>query len=128
MKRFILHKVVAQQDLDALDHVNNVRYVQWVQDVAQAHWETLTEPEWDKRYLWVVRSHHIRYAKPALLGQRLELETYVRQARGPISERCVDIRLADSGEAIASCVTEWCLLEAKTLKPVRMPEAMRDKF
>ncbi|MDO9039698.1 MAG: thioesterase, partial [Lutibacter sp.] len=30
--------IVKQNDLDALNHVNNVTYLQWVQNVAEKHW------------------------------------------------------------------------------------------
>ena len=39
MTGFEMFHTVISQDLDDLMHVNNVRYVQWVQDLAKAHWE-----------------------------------------------------------------------------------------
>jgi len=33
---------VTKEDLDELQHVNNVRYVQWIQDIAKAHWENVS--------------------------------------------------------------------------------------
>ena len=37
----VTHTVISD-DLDDLLHVNNVRYVQWVQDIAKAHWGAAT--------------------------------------------------------------------------------------
>lgn len=120
--------IVAHEDLDALEHVNNIRYLEWVQDISKEHWEQLSRPGWDMRYLWVVRSHTITYHRPALLGQTLLLTTYVPEVRGPVSRRKVDMVLAGTGEKIAECLTEWVLLEARSGRPTRIPEEVRKAF
>ncbi len=119
---------VTDGDLDALHHVNNIRYLEWVQDISEEHWGQLSKPEWDKRYLWVVRSHAITYHQPALLGQTLQLTTFVPEARGAISRRKVDMILEDSGQKIAECLTEWVLLDARSGRPLRIPEEVRNAF
>ncbi|MFZ9002516.1 MAG: acyl-CoA thioesterase [Robiginitalea sp.] len=119
---------VREGDLDALEHVNNIRYLEWVQDISKEHWDQLSNPEWDKRYLWVVRSHSITYHQPALLGQILRLTTFVPESRGPISRRKVDMVLEDTGKKIAECLTEWVLLEAASGRPTRIPEEVRIVF
>ncbi|MEJ2585488.1 MAG: thioesterase family protein [Robiginitalea sp.] len=126
-----IHKktiTVSPGDLDDLEHVNNIRYLQWVQEISRAHWEELTRPQWDKRYLWVVRSHHITYHQPALQGQTLLLTTYVPEARGPVSRRKVEMVLEGSGIKIAECLTEWVLLDAKSGKPTRIPAEILKAF
>ena len=128
MKRYKKCVTVTESDLDDLKHVNNVRYLEWVQDVSKAHWEQLSRPEWNRRYLWVVRSHHISYHQPALLGQTLQITTYVPEAKGPISRRKVDMVLEDSGSKVAECLTEWVLLDAASGRPVRIPEEVRKVF
>ena len=42
---------VRESDLDKQQHVNNVQYVQWVQDIAEAHWEARATPEQKEKYL-----------------------------------------------------------------------------
>ena len=128
MKRYKKNITVTDRDLDDLKHVNNVRYLEWVQEVSKEHWGQLSQPEWNKRYLWVVRSHHITYHQPALLDQILELTTYVPEAQGPISRRKVEMVLKDSGSRVAECLTEWVLLDAASGRPVRIPEEIRIVF
>lgn len=128
MKTYTLQKTVAQTNLDDLNHVNNVQYLYWVQEMAQLHWESVCEPEWAERYIWVVRSHHIEYFKPAVLGDVLELTTYVRESAGPISVRIVEFRKAGSPEITVSCTTRWCLLDADTFRPLRIPEDLAERF
>lgn len=43
---------VSPSDIDQLGHVNNVRYVQWVQDAAVAHWKTVAPPDTQQKLLW----------------------------------------------------------------------------
>jgi len=49
MKVFEQQIVVKQHDIDNLNHVNNVVYLQWVQDVATAHWQASTSAEMQKK-------------------------------------------------------------------------------
>ena len=128
MKKFKKWITVTEGDLDELKHVNNIRYLEWVQQVSKAHWEQLSQSRWDGRYLWVVRSHTITYHQPALLGQTVRLTTYVPGARGPISRRQVDMVLEDSGRKIAECLTEWVLLDASSGRPTRIPDEVREVF
>ena len=128
MNTFKKSITVTDGDLDDLKHVNNIRYLEWVQEISRAHWEVLSLPQWKGRYLWVVRSHQITYHQPALLGQTVQLTTYVPEARGPISRRKVDMVLENSGSKIAECLTEWVLLDATSGKPTRIPEKIRKVF
>ena len=50
---------VTLDDLDQLHHVNNVRYVQWVQDIAEEHWLLKTSAEITDAYFWVLLKHSI---------------------------------------------------------------------
>lgn len=71
MKDFELEILVSAADIDELNHVNNVVYVQWVQDAAKAHWETKAPKEVLDKYIWMVLRHEIDYLSQALLGDQL---------------------------------------------------------
>lgn len=126
MKYYRTSRRVTPNDLENLDHVNNLRYLEWVLEVAGAHWAQLSRPEWNTEYIWVVKSHQIQYHRSAVLEDELSLETFVEKARGAISTRIVNICLRDSGDLVATCSTEWCLLEKSRMKPVRMPSLMEN--
>ena len=42
-------------DIDANEHVNNVVYLAWAQDLAIAHWEAWATPEERAGWSWVAR-------------------------------------------------------------------------
>ena len=58
-------------DIDELNHVNNVVYVRWVQDVATAHWMSTATEEVRNAYSWVLIRHEIDYLGQAFLGDRI---------------------------------------------------------
>ncbi len=93
---FVLQKTVVKSDLDTLDHVNNVIYLQWVQEVAKAHLEKATVHLKEDFGHWIIRNHHITYKQAVKLGDKLQIETYVKHSRGALSERLVNIFLQDS--------------------------------
>jgi len=120
--------VVVQDDLDEMQHVNNVRYLQWVQDIAKAHWIALTTPFLQETYAWVVLSHQIEYKAAAVLDDILTLKTFVISSKGVSSVRVVEITHKNSGKLIAKATTKWCLLNSKTKKPVRIPSEIFSFF
>ncbi|BDW94266.1 thioesterase family protein [Muricauda ruestringensis] len=119
---------VVQNDLDDLNHVNNIRYIEWIQDISKKHWTSTTSQETQKSMIWVVRNHNITYHKSALLGNTLHLKTYIKSSKGPISTRVVEITDRKTGDFLVKSVTEWCLLDAKTFRPKRIPEEIKALF
>ena len=121
MKSFKMTRVVGPSDLDALRHMNNVRYLEWVQDISRDHWNSLPIENDPTMFLWVVRSHNITYFASALLGDSLDVETFVQEMKGPISTRIVHFRKSGSDSLIAECKTEWVLLGKNSMRPMRIP-------
>lgn len=123
MNEFFEYKLqVNISHLDKLKHVNNVQYLQWVQDISNAHWKKLTEGVTYSIGIWVVRRHKITYKRPAKLNDWLTLKTYVTKTEGFLSERRVHIYFKDTSILVTQCETEWCYLNPKTLKPELIPE------
>jgi acyl-CoA thioester hydrolase len=114
--------VVTTEDIDGLNHVNNVRYVQWIQDISVEHWYIATKNKLSKEYIWVVASHYIEYKRSAVLYDKLIIETYVKDFEGSLSHRVVNIKNSDTGKAIVKALTKWCLVDQKTQRPLRIPD------
>lgn len=128
MNSFEQTLVVEAQHLDELQHVNNVQYLQWVQDIAGAHWQHLIANHKEAYGLWVVRSHHIEYKRQAKLGDQIRVVTHVEVTEGFLSERRVRFFLGDSTTLIAQCSTQWCYLDPKTQKLLRIPPEIHTLF
>lgn len=119
---------VAVDDLDDLNHVNNIRYVEWIQDISKKHWEHVTNEDLRREMIWVVRNHNISYLKSAVLGDTVEVTTHIEATKGPLSIRAVEIKNHKTGEMMVKSITEWCLLDAKTFRPKRVPESVQELF
>jgi acyl-CoA thioester hydrolase len=128
MNTFEQSILVEESHLDELHHVNNVQYLQWVQDIAGAHWQHLIRDNPTEFGLWVVRSHHIEYKRQAKLGDRLRVITHVELTEGFLSERRVRFFLEDSNTLVAQCSTQWCYLDPTSQKLLRIPEEVHAIF
>jgi acyl-CoA thioester hydrolase len=124
MTPFILEKTVLKEHLDELNHVNNIQYLIWVQEVAKAHWEALTASTETPFHNWVVRSHHIEYKQAAFLGDQINLKTYIAKSKGALSERIVEIVLKKNERIIAKCSTQWCYINKNTGRPEPLSESL----
>ena len=64
---------VAKYDLDELNHENNVRYIQCIQDISTQHWFKASKNKLSKQYIWVVASHFVEYKRSATLNKKLTI-------------------------------------------------------
>ncbi|GGG98696.1 thioesterase [Polaribacter pacificus] len=117
---FTYSHIVTADEIDTLNHVNNVVYVQWIQDISTKHWSDLTKNNPDLNFVWVVTRHEIDYKGQALLGDLLTFKTWVGATTGVTSVRHIEI-LKD-GVLLVKAKTVWCMLHADTLKPARITE------
>ena len=90
MKTYETTLVVTKEHIDDLNHVNNVHYVQWVQDIAKAHWQSKASVELQTKYSWFLLSHFIEYKGAAFLNDIIKLKTYIAKAEGVKYTRIVE--------------------------------------
>lgn len=128
MDTYLKTVTVSIDDLDDLNHVNNIKYIEWIQDVSAEHWANVVDLELSRNYVWVVRNHNIHYHKSALIDEELLIRTFVANWKGALSIRQVEIIKERTNELLVSAATEWCLLDAKTLRPKRIPEEIIKRF
>ena len=120
--------VVGAQAIDARNHINNLQYLQWCMEAAEAHWEQEASLELRNSYMWYVLRHTIDYKVPGFLGEELQIQTWVNTAEGVRSEREFRISRPKDGAVLVSAKTLWCLLDAKTGKPTKITEEIRTLF
>lgn len=115
-------------DIDEQEHVNNISYLKWVQEVAIAHWTAVSSKEQRERYLWVVSRHEIDYLKQAYIGSKLIAKTWVTEPQGAKSDRFVDIIDMNTNTTIAKVKTTWYLLDFKTKRAKRIDAEIVEIF
>jgi acyl-CoA thioester hydrolase len=119
---------VTKNDLDQRDHVNNVRYVQWVQDIAEAHWLKNTTLKINELFYWVLAHHSISYKGEAKLGDTILLKTFVTKSEGVTSIRQVEMYNKTTDKLIIISETKWCLINTKTQRPARITPGIANLF
>ena len=126
MKIFTNTLQVKEADIDALNHVNNVIYLQWINDISAMHWKSLSNTNIDSKYIWVAVRHEIDYLKPAFLNENITIKTWVDTVKGVKSIRKVAIYRDTI--LLAKSTTTWVLLDAKTQKVTRIPKEISNIF
>lgn len=82
--------VVSDEHLDQNNHVNNVQYVHWVEEMAKEHWDILKNSTPFADDFWVLSDHHIQYKKQVFKGEVLTLKTYPEKPEGIRQPRKVE--------------------------------------
>lgn len=121
---------VTEQDLDHNHHVNNVVYVQWMQDAAASHGESagiMTLSDQDNG-TWFVREHNIVYKLPAMPGDHIEIDTWIENIKGFQSLRKYEIKRTSDNALLASAYTNWVYVDKDQGKPKKIPQAFKDMF
>ena len=119
----------AKDDIDELGHVNNIVYLRWAQDMATAHWRARASAETAARFVWVVIRHEADYRAPIELGDDVEARTWVDDApRGAVWARFVEIAAVGSAKPAAQIKSYWCMLDAQTRRPKRVPADVASRF
>jgi len=118
---------------DAIDgngHVNNVAYVQWMQDAAVRHFDALggTPLTVEAGATWVVRSHHVEYLAYGFAGEEIEVRTWIANVRRVRSLRRYEfVRLSD-GKLLVRGETDWVFVEIHDGQPTAIPENIAGLF
>jgi acyl-CoA thioester hydrolase len=130
MPKIFKHDLTVPRDaIDEFGHVNNQRYIAWMQEVATAHSAANGWPM--ERYLeigaaWVVRSHFIEYLRPAFAGDEIGIFTWAASLALREVTRKYSFRRAD--QLLARAETKWVYVDIKSGRPRRIPGELLASF
>lgn len=125
---FEITKTARPEHIDELGHVNNAVWVQWIQDVATAHWESAAEREHVDAYVWVVVRHEIDYARALKEGETATARTWVGEApRGARFDRHMEF-IDDNGKTLVKARTQWAIIDKASQRPIRVPAEVAAPF
>jgi acyl-CoA thioester hydrolase len=127
----VLAVEVAREHIDLMQHVNNVHYLQWLENVAWDHSVALGMRPQDYTRLahgMVVRRHELDYIAPALLGDRVLLGTWiVGLDRLSLHRRYQFVRASD-GATLFRGATHFVCVEIASGKVRRMPPEFAEVY
>lgn len=122
---------VESHHCDIQNHLNNVVYVQWIQDgTLSAYRAKGYSREMDEKnnIIWFVRRHEVDYLAPAFAGDMIRLRTWVE--RGTLStffRRTEFTRMGDN-QSLCRAMTEWCYFDVKRNRPAKIPNDIKTSF
>ncbi len=105
-------------DIDFMGHVNNARYLGWVQDAVLAHWRGLAPPQAVAERAWVALKHEISYRRPAFLDDDVVANVLLESIQGARAFYHTVIQRGE--EVLAEVKSSWCCIDAATLRPARI--------
>lgn len=110
--------------IDENGHVNNVIYVQWMQDIAIEHYLALEglDPMREMDATWVVRAHRVEYLLPAFVGEEIEIRTWVESLRRVRLLRKYEFVRRSDVKTLVKGETDWVFVDLQTRRPRALPE------
>ena len=124
---FVVPLAIRPDHIDDNGHVNNVVYVGWLQDAGTVHWNARFDEATRAKWSWVALRHEIDYLRALMPDDAAVARTWVGDPQGPRFARYVRIE-DDQGRLCAQGVSEWCLVDATTMRPTRIPADMLPTF
>jgi len=122
--------IIPKDSIDENGHVNNVAYVQWMQDIAVEHYEFIggISPMQEVGGMWVVREHRIEYLLPAFENEEIEIRTWVKNVRRVRSLRKYEFVRKSDNKTLVKGETDWVFVDAKTGSLKAVPEKVINIF
>lgn len=121
--------VIPSSTIDGNGHVNNVTYVQWMQDIAVEHFASIGGIEAQgPDSTWVIRKHSVEYLLPAFEGEEIEVRTWVEDFRKVRSLRKYEFVRKNDGKTLVKGETDWVFVDAKTGRPKAIPVEVEGIF
>ncbi|MBN2646255.1 MAG: acyl-CoA thioesterase [Thiotrichales bacterium] len=126
MKSYAETYLIQTDDLDFLGHVNNKRYLEWMERLAWAHAEAVgISPALQKRLnrIFAVREHQMHYLASGYLGQTLELKTWIGVREGCCQRtRYFEFKRLEDETIIFRAQSRYVCITLDTHLPKKIPK------
>ena len=125
---FALTFTAQSEHIDELGHVNNAVWVQWMEEVATAHWRAVAAAEHVAAYVWVVSRHEIDYRGNIGLGESATATTSIPEGpRGARFDRLVEFR-DTGGKLLVTARSTWVMIDRESGRIMRVPSEVAAPF
>ena len=114
---------VQPEHIDGLGHVNNVVYMQWMQEVTTAHIEAIglgLKQYHALKHAMVAVEHQVQYRKAAFLDDKIILRTWLSDLNSLYSIRQYAFYRFEDQSLLFTGLTKWACIEIATGRPKRM--------
>lgn len=124
------HIKVRGYHLDVYQHVNNARYLEFLEE---ARWDGLEQEEgfqWmtANRIAFVVVNININYRRPAVLGDLLKVSSQVQQLNGKSGVLSQIVTLEPEGQVVADAQITFVCIDLNTQKALPLEGELRERL
>ena len=121
---------VPETAIDQNGHVNNVVFVQWMQDIAVRHFRAAgcVAAMNAVEGTWVVRSHQVEYFTPVFGGERIQITTWVANFSRVRSLRRYEFKRISDGQLLVKGETDWVFVNKNSGRPRSIPDEIKAAF
>ena len=121
---------VTPEMIDDNHHFNNVWSVQWIQDIAIEHSDSVggTELMRSMGAGWMIHVQHIEYKNQAFLNDEIRGTTWVAAYGKVASLRKSRFERVSDGKVIFESETQWVLVDLNRGRPVAISDEMKKLY
>ncbi|TWU02022.1 acyl-CoA thioesterase [Neorhodopirellula pilleata] len=122
---FDFHHTVTIDEVDAQQHVHNLRYLQWTLWAARDHNAAIG---WDAQaaleagFGWVVRDHEITYRVAAVAHDEIVVRTWISQTNRYACVRNAMIYRPSDKRLLSKASTRWVYIDLKRHRALEVPK------
>jgi len=116
--------------LDLYGHVNNARYLEFLEEARWSFLEDSHGLEWwhDRGWGFIVASITINYRRPAGMGVDLEIRSQMKRIGGRSAIIHQDVVNAATGKTLADADVTFVIVSQETGKPVALDGELRESL
>ncbi|MED7820198.1 MULTISPECIES: acyl-CoA thioesterase [unclassified Francisella] len=130
LKYFVYETKVLPEHIDPNNHLNNIVYLQWMQDIAIAHVKANGVFDVTEAYglTWFAKKHTIEYLAQGLLGDDIVVITWVESMTKILTFRKYHIYRKSDKTLLCKADTIWVMVNAQKGRPAKIPTELVEIF
>ena len=119
---------VTKDHIDFNNHLSNVIYLTWMEELARAHTRLYNgfEVVNELGATWFAKTQHIDYFAQAFEGDEIVAETYIDSYTKVTAKRVYCFFEKKSGKKLVEAYTDWVYVDIESSKPRRMCSVATD--
>jgi thioesterase-3 len=114
--------------LDVYQHVNNARYLEFLEEARWEWLENLDAFHWmtQNNIAFIVVNININYRKPAVLGDKLRIDSQMLQLNGKSGVLSQQVLLEPEGTVVADATLTFVCIDLKTQRALPIDGELRE--
>jgi len=122
---------IKKEYIDMNGHVNNVVFLQLMQDVAIEHSDIngYTLEKYKKlQTTWIAKQHCINYIKPVYLGDTIKIKTWIDSISRSFGIRKYEFFNTKDNSKVCEGESTWVYIDTKRGRPCKIDDKLKEAF